>query len=1079
MPQHTLQQSPQYVSEEAFETAVIDNLTQLHGWSKKVIDYPSEHDLIDNWARIIFENNSQIDRLNGVPLSEAEKQFLVEEIATRTKPVELHKFLQAGEVEMVRDNALDQRNHGKHIWLKIFDPTQVAGGDSTYQIARQPQFKKKNVVDKNRRGDFILLIWGLPLIHVELKNSRHTCSEAVIQIQRYMDQDVFSGFFNAIQVFVALTPDDMRYFARPNDADSFTHDFQFKWSDSNNEWYTDWRNIVATFLGIPHAHELVGNYMIPDSGDGVLKVLRPYQIYAVRAILHKLRSINRLDREDWSRNTQKGGFVWHTTGSGKTMTSFKAATLLARQHLADKVVFVLDRIELSDQSMKEYENFSDSSVEIFKPRSAWQLLGDLKNTHKRLILTSLHKLGDLCSEESTVGEADFDKIQKQRVVFVLDEAHRSTFGQMFADIKKRFPHAIFIGFTGTPIHEENKRKNVITSTLFGDELHRYSIYHGLRDGNVLEFETLAVDTVPDLRKRVALREAHAATVDEAMADDDKRAIFDEFNDPTQVPWATYVDSNGKTVKGIEEIAGKENWSTLRHRKLVVDYINQHWAQRSRGGKLHAMLAANSVMDAISYYRLFKNETDLRVTAVFTDSGEHTTTAVERDRGIREILTDYNARYNQHFSRENIADFKTDASSRLAHKDRHRYITDDEKLDLIIVVDQLLTGYDSKWVNTLYLDRVLPFDRLVQAFSRTNRVLNAYDKPFGSIVFFRMIHTMQNNIKDAFDLYAGNQAHDVFVDTLPETLGSINRGFAEIIAVFAASPVTAGTGPVGAAPAVSVPAFHELPQGIEARRKFAITFAAVVRSVQSALIQGFTWDKLTYDFPELPGQPDVTVTLDKPTYDILLSRYAELGSDGDDSTSRSSIPLNLGTLAAARDAQRIDFDYMDAKFDSFRKALKSAQVGLKEREILRSQVQSAYATLSQEDQGIARIILDDIEAGRIDLNEDKTFRDYINDHKVHKQNTNVESLHHITGISQTQITQVLAHMDGTVETLAAFNRLKNLLDAVDYAVFAHWLKESKHRDLDEFLQSWAAEKLLRWFFLNDGTDPDTWDDSEIE
>src|SRR5699024_4847767 len=209
-------------------------------------------------------------------------------------------------------------------------------------------------------------------------------------------------------------------------------------------------------------------------------------------------------------------YIWHTTGSGKTMTSFKAADLLARMKLSDKVVFVLDRIELSDQSLSEYRNFAADPDELHEPRSTHQLVRFMKTPHQRLIVTSLHKLGQMCAEDTSYGEADFDTMRNQRILFVVDEAHRSTFGQMFSDIKRRFPHAVFIGFTGTPIQEANKRKDSMTLDLFGTELHSYAITHGMRDGNVLEFDTIGVDTFENLREQVALREAGAETIDEVM-----------------------------------------------------------------------------------------------------------------------------------------------------------------------------------------------------------------------------------------------------------------------------------------------------------------------------------------------------------------------------------------------------------------------------------------------------------------------------------------------------------------------------------------------------------------------------------
>lgn len=1058
------QQHQEFVSEAAFEDAVVHNLTRLHGWSKAVLNSPTEQDLIENWAEIIFKNNNTLERLNGVPLSKSEIETLVQAIAQRINPTDMHRLLQGKELTLRRDNVADKRNHGQNIQLTIFNPAEIAGGDSTYQIARQPKFSKKIQTESDRRGDLVLLIWGLPLIHLELKSSTQTVSKAIVQMQRYMDQQIFSGLMNAVQVMVALTPDDIRYFARPVDADALNPNFMFKWTDKDNEWYPSWRGIVQSFLGIPQAHRLVGDYMIADRGDEVLKVLRPYQIYAVEAILDKMHEINALDAVDWSRNTHKGGYIWHTTGSGKTMTSFKTATLLARKGLADKVVFVLDRIELSDQSMLEYLNFADDSTEINKPSSAWRLLGDMKDRSKRLILTTIHKFGDLCGSETNVGEADFEKMRNQRIVFVIDEAHRSTFGDMFRDLTRRFPNAVFIGFTGTPIQWVNERKGVVTSNLFGDELHRYSIYYGLRDKNVLEFETVGVNTFDDLREAVALRKAGAYNIDDVMRDPIRLAIFDKYMDEKEVPMASYVDEQGNNVIGIEKIAGSSSWDNVDHRLEVVNYINKHWARRSRGGRLHALLAANSVLEAISYYRLLKKHTELKVTAVFTDQGEHTKTSLERDRGIREILQDYNTRYNTAFAREDLASFKVDVSSRLAHKDAYKGIENfpEKQVDLVVVVDQLLTGYDSKWLNTLYFDRVFTYDRLVQAFSRTNRVLDAHLKPHGTIVYFRMVNTMAVNIDEAFELYSGNRARDVFTDALPEVLTTLNAIFADLAELFRSA---------------NVMDYEKLPDDTASRRKFALLFSELSRKLEAALVQGFDWGVSHYEFPELSESPSVTVELTEQIYDALLARYSELGTIESDETSED-IPLDLSTLAIVNQAQRIDFEYLDAKFDKYREALKSPSTSDEEKQLLLEQVQAAYASLSQEDQAIARQIVTDIQASRIDPNKNMKFQEHLAQYKVRRQETHAVALHKATGIPIETIDDLLTISDGTPETLVGFGRLAEVQECIDYDVFRQWLKEEKDLELAPFDEIFAAEQLLRYFFLNDGVDPAEWETSEF-
>lgn len=1058
----------QFANEAEFEEALVTRLCTRNRWSGGVLKNPTEQDLIDNWARILFENNQQEYRLNGVPLSDSEKKTLVEHLKGITDPSAMHQLLQGKYIELVRDNPQDTVNHGKPVQLQIFDPRQIAGGDSTYQIAQQPKFARHIQEDRNRRGDIVLLIWGLPLIHVELKNHGHSTEEAIWQIRKYMQQGVYTGIMNTVQTFVAMTPEELVYFARPASADDFNKNFQFKWSRANNEYYDNWADNASSFLGIPQSHQLIGDFMIADSGDSVLKVLRPYQIHAVQSIISKLGEINRVHPEDWTRNTQKGGYIWHTTGSGKTMSSFKSAALLAREDLADKVVFVLDRIELSEQSEKEYNNFADDNVELHRPASTALLLRDLKDTGKTLIITSLHKLGRLCAEDTFAGEADFQRISNQRIVFVVDEAHRSTFGTMFRDVHNRLPHAVFIGFTGTPIYDENKRKDTITSELFGSELHRYSIAFGLRDNNVLGFNTQGVPTYSDLRQAVSIRQAGGVdrnSIGDIMQSESRKAIYDKFMDPQQVPWAGGKDEDGKYIRGIEDYADKEIWESEEHRDQVVKHIIGNWPERSVAGKFHAILATSSVQEAIAYYRLFKELAPyLKITSIFTEREEHDEESYLRDQGIREILTDYNERYQQHFSREDMASFKTDVADRLAHKQGYRTIDNQPELqlDMVIVVNQLLTGYDSKWVNTLYLDKVLKYDGLVQAFSRTNRIFNhSALKPFGSIIYFRRVHTMERNITDAFDLYAGDRAADVFADPLPKTLTAINGIHDRIKAVYREA---------------GLEGFDRLPEGKEARSKFAAAVTELINKIETASLQGFTWSESTYTFDDTPDQEPVTVEIDEETYNVLLARLQEL-SNGENATDNEgqdegSIPLDLTALAIARDTLRIDYEYLESRFTNLREALREENSSIQYIDELRAQVQNAYATLSQEDQEIAQTILNDLENGSIDIHEERTFRDYLNLYKSQQQNKRAAALHEALGISEEKISEIMKLGITEAADLTSFGRLQALKADISYPKFTVYL-ERQNVQLNRFKQNVAAERLIKDFFLK-GADPRNWD-----
>lgn len=1076
-----------FSSEAAFEDAVIEALTQRHGWSKQVLNYPTVENLVDNWAQVIFKNNSGSRRLNGVPLSAGEKRQLVETVSTLSTPADVQRFLQGKETTIVRDHPDDPEHQGKLISLKIFDPKEVAGGDSTYQIARQPILPRSHKRDKDRRGDFMLLVWGIPIIHVELKNHGHDVTEATGQIHKYLQSNIFTGFLNAVQVFIGMTPTQMRYFARPAKTDHLTDMFHFAYADRDNEPYESWQEFARHFISIPAAHTLVGSYLIADGGDGELKVLRPYQIHAVAAIEAHMAEINRVPLEDRAAHDHKGGYIWHTTGSGKTMTSFKTAMLMARDKIADKVIFVLDRIELGDQSEMEYRNFAGDQIDIARPASTQQLATELLKGTYRLVITSLHKLGKLTNpDEPFYARTDFERIQSQRIVFIVDEAHRSTFGDMYANIRRCFPKAVFFGFTGTPIQEVNQRKNTQTSDLFGNELHRYSIYHGLRDGAVLRFDYQEVNihNGQQMRQQVALEQAGAATVDEALASVDKRGKYQRYMDPAQVPWVGGTGPDGKHVTGIEDLVPRANWEEADYQQHVVNEILDNWTRRSQGGQLHAMFATSSIEDAIAYYRLFQAHNqrvrahaadpalptpvlnqELKVTAVFSDADENVGNQQLRTEGIFEILDGYEDMFGVSFDRAEIPAFKSDVADRLAHKEAYKYITKDKMLDLVIVVDQLLTGYDSKYVGTLYMDKVLEYAGLVQAASRTNRIYDKLIKPQGTIVYYRKPRTMTHNFEAAFDLYAGGNAKGVFVDPLPDNLKALNGQHDIIRSIFRQA---------------GIPDYSRLPNASEDRKRFAANFSQLASLVETCKVQGFTWDKTTYEPAQEDDEP-VTVKLSQETYEIWLARYRELG-EGSSTSPGEQVPLDLTCLTYAQDAKRIDLEALDKKFDKWREAIAGNKTTQADLDALLVEVQQSYAALSQEEQRAARAVITMIQAGSIHPDPGKTFRDYINEQLATTQDSQINALLQATGADEAKIRDMLGAFGGQgvkEEELKRFGRLDKILDTINYETFNTWLKQEKGLDLPLIDQKWAANRIITEFFKRGGMDPANWDSSEFD
>ena len=628
-----------FKKESDFEEALIKILSEK-GWEKEVIKYPTEKELIQNWANILFDNNRGQDRLDKYPLTEGEMQQIIEQIMELRTPLKLNGFINGKTVSVKRDNPDDKLHFGKEISLKIYDRQEIAAGQSRYQIVQQPVFPSKSKMLNDRRGDLMLLINGMPVIHIELKKSGVPVSQAYHQIEKYAYEGVFTGLFSLVQIFVAMNPDGTVYFANPGPEGKFNPDYYFHWADFNNEPINNWKEIASTLLSIPMAHQLIGFYTVADDSDGVLKVMRSYQYYAANAISDVV------SKTKWTRNNQRGGYIWHTTGSGKTMTSFKSAQLIANSNDADKVVFLTDRIELGTQSLKEYRGFADDNETVQATENTYVLLSKLKssNASDTLIVTSIQKMSNIRDEEGGLNKHDIEIISEKRFVFIVDEAHRSTFGDMLTTIKETFPNAIFFGFTGTPIFDENARKKSAQTDVFGNELHRYSIADGIRDKNVLGFDPYKVLTFrdKDVRRAVALEKAKAHTEEEAISDSKKAEIYYKYMDDSQVKMAGEMGNDGKWIKGIEDFIPQSQYHSKEHQEKIVEDIKENWVRLSHNGKFHAIFATSSIPEAIEYYRLIKERIPtLKTTCLFDPNIDNNGGVVFKEDGLIEIISDYN------------------------------------------------------------------------------------------------------------------------------------------------------------------------------------------------------------------------------------------------------------------------------------------------------------------------------------------------------------------------------------------------------------------------------------------------------
>ena len=1043
-----------FTKEADFEEAVVKLLIE-RGWKDGVLKNYTEQQLIQNWANILFENNRGIDRLNDYPLTDGEMQQIMEQVMNAKTPMKLNKFINGKSVLIKRDNPDDKLNFGKEVSLKIYDRLEIAAGLSRYQIAEQPKFPTKSKILNDRRGDLMLLINGMPVIHMELKKSGVSIKRACNQIEKYAAEGIFTGLFSLVQIFVAMNPEETVYFANPGPEGQFNPSYYFHWADFYNEPMNDWKDVTTALLSIPMAHMLVGFYTVADGSDGILKVMRSYQYYAASKIS------DAVSKAKWENDQQRGGYIWHTTGSGKTMTSFKSAQLIASSKDADKVIFLMDRIELGTQSLKEYRNFAEENEEVQATENTDVLVGKLKSTSPSdtLIVTSIQKMSNIKDDtQNKLNPNDIALINAKRLVFIVDECHRSTFGDMMQTIKHTFPKALFFGFTGTPIQGENQKKMSTTATVFGNELHRYSIADGIRDHNVLGFDPYKVLTFKDsdLRKAVALEKAKAASVGEALADPQKSKAFYKY---LNLPMTGGKDALGEEIKGIEDYIPNTQYEGEEHQKAVVEDICENWQTQSRNSKFHAIFATSSIPEAIQYYKRFREAAPwLKVTALFDPNIDNNGKGITKEEGLKEIVEDYNARYGQDFGIPTFAKMKKDIAARLAHKLPYQRIerTPEKQLDLLIVVDQMLTGFDSKWINTLYLDKMLQYENLIQAFSRTNRLFGD-DKQFGTIKYYRRPHTMEKNIADAVKEYSGDKPFGLFVDKLDKNVEKLNALYAEIKDLF----VSAG-----------IEEFSQIPADMAERKKFADLFQSFNENLEAAKVQGFEWDKpIVIINEDADEKTELHADFDERTFKVLALRYKELftpNPDGSENDPDDDVPYAVNSYLTTIDTADIDTDYMNSRFEKYLKIFYQEGAEAEAIHQAETELHKTFATLSQEEQKYANIFLHDIQSGAVVPQPGKTLREYIAEYIAQKQNDQIHKVAEVFGLDEKKL-RAFMRANITEANINEFGRFDDLKATVDKTKAKAYFEAIEGTKLIPPKVPVKYDKLLREFIVSGGFD----------
>jgi type I restriction enzyme R subunit len=701
-------------SEQQLEDKLIQQLQTL---GYEYIDLPDETALLANFK-------TQLERHNGIHLTGHEFKQVLNHLDKGSVFDRAHTL--RDKMALRRDAAAEMPGHyrveqlalprasGETVYLDFID--QLEWCQNRYQVTRQVTMEGKY----QNRYDITLLINGLPLVQVELKRRGLELKEAFNQTNRYQRHSygAGAGLFQYIQLFVISNGINTKYYAN-NRKQSFKQTFY--WADRENNLITSLDAFSKAFLEKCHLSKMLTQYIVLNQTDKVLMVLRPYQYYAVEAIIDKVK------------NSTHNGYIWHTTGSGKTLTSFKAAQILVGLPKIHKVVFVVDRKDLDYQTSKEFNAFQDGCVD--STDNTRTLVGQLQDDTP-LIVTTIQKLNTAISRDHY--QARLDALKDQRIVFIFDECHRSQFGDTHKRITEYFTNYQMFGFTGTPIFVENVASNHLgkrtTKDLFGECLHKYVITDAIRDENVLKF---SVEYVGRYKNR---------------------------------------DSETWRDIEVEDIDTKELLESDQRLTQIVDYILSHHERKTHNRDFTAMLCVSSVEMLYRYYELFKaaqanRPHPLRIATIFSY------TANEDDKDANGMLdsdplegSGDSKAVNLH-SREKldncIADYNTMFGSSFSTKDSqsfYNYYNDiakqvkERKVDLLLVVNMFLTGFDSKTLNTLYVDKNLKYHGLIQAYSRTNRILNEV-KSQGNIICFR---NLKQATDDAITLFANKDAKETII-----------------------------------------------------------------------------------------------------------------------------------------------------------------------------------------------------------------------------------------------------------------------------------------------------------------------------
>ena len=721
--------------ESVIESRLIEQLA--YGDSQWVYrpDLKNEEQLWNNFKYILEQNNK--DRLNGEELSDSEFEQVKNQL-------QFSSFYKAGEW-LVGENGkvmVHVQRDTKKLHLVVMNHEHIAGGSSVYEVINQYSTLKNEGEEKfsarDRRFDVTLMINGLPMIHIELKNKQHSYMDGFWQIKKYISEGKFTGIFSAVQMFVISNGVDTKYFSAANE-NELNKEFISGWLDKDNNPVSDYLDFAKSVLKIPEAHEMIARYTVLNQDAKQLILLRPYQIHAIESI-----------REASKKG--KSGFVWHTTGSGKTLTSYKATrNLLMDIPSIDKTIFLIDRKDLDAQTTMAFQAYANNDlIDVDETENITDLKKKLKSEDRQVIVTTIQKLHLLITKRLEEGSSDYNKIKGLKLAFVVDECHRAVSPRAKRELERFFGNSLWFGFTGTPRFAENPYPQMgdlprTTEELYGNVLHKYTIQNAIHDKAVLGFQ---------------------------------------------------VEHNGP--KNLENETDASLYDNEKHMLKVLEVIinksyNKLGFNNGKGQTYEAILTTSSIQMAQKYYdllvRVKNGETPLvideKIKQVLPDFPKFAITysVTENEEGsqvnqqkMQCALDDYNKMFGTKYEVSQIQGYNANLNKRLARKDP-KYKSRREQLDLVIVVDRLLTGFDAPCLSTIYIDRqpMGPHD-LIQAFSRTNRIFDS-NKSYGQIVTFQAPKLFKESVDNAVKLYSAGGTNDV----LPAEWDDVEPAFKKALA----------------------------------------------------------------------------------------------------------------------------------------------------------------------------------------------------------------------------------------------------------------------------------------------------------